>query len=134
MVTTRWGTQVMGAPVIDHIISVAVFDRQALTPVELMVWARATFVPLRIDVRASLILRTIRLVCLVAGTIRLPCLVAGTIRLPRLVAGTIRLPCLVTGTIRLPCLVTGTILLAVGQYRFFSEGKSSHGQRHRNDA
>jgi hypothetical protein len=45
MVTARRGTQVVAAPVIDHILPVAVFDRKALAPVECVVWTCATLVP-----------------------------------------------------------------------------------------
>jgi hypothetical protein len=58
MVTARRGTQVVAAPVIDHILPVAVFDRKTLAPVELMVWACASFV-------ASLIVRATLVVAMV---------------------------------------------------------------------
>jgi len=95
----------MGAPVIDHIIPVAIFDRKALAPVELMVWACATFIPLLIVVRATLVLRTIRLACLVVSTM----LLAAAL-------------CLFITT------AIFVILIPLG------EGKSSREQRHCHDA
>ena len=69
MVTTGRGTQIVAAPVIDHIIPVAVFDRKAIAPVELMVWACAAFVPSL--VRATPVFTAIRLACFVVATILL---------------------------------------------------------------
>ena len=71
MVTTGRGTQVVAAPVIDHILPVAVFDRKALAPVECMVWACATFVPSTLVVRATPVATAIRLACFVVATILL---------------------------------------------------------------
>ena len=59
----------MAAPVIDHIIPMAVFDRKAIAPVECMVWTRTTFV-LSL-VRATLVVRAIRLACFVGAAILL---------------------------------------------------------------
>jgi hypothetical protein len=75
MVTTGRSTQVVAAPVIDHIIPVAVFGRKAIAPVECMVWTCATFV-LSL-VRATLVAGAIRLACFVAATI----LLAAALRL-----------------------------------------------------
>jgi hypothetical protein len=69
MVTTGRSTQVVAAPVIDHIIPVAIFDRKAIASVECMVWACATFV-LSL-VRATLVARAIRLACFVGAAILL---------------------------------------------------------------
>jgi hypothetical protein len=114
MVTTGRGTQLVGAPVINNISSVAVFDRQAFTAVELMLRACTTFVPVFAVVHASLALRSIRLASLVLATIRMTCLLVLTI----LRATALHL--LIVPTI-------SAILMPLG------EGKSSREQRHCHD-
>ena len=71
MVTTRRGTEVVGTPVIDHIVPVAVFGRKAIAPVESVVRARTTFVQTPIVVCATLEFTPIRLTSFVAATILL---------------------------------------------------------------
>ena len=104
MVTAGRGTQVVAAPVIDHILPVVVFDRKALAPVKLMVWTCATFFAPLIVVRATTVLTAIRLASLVAATILL---VAAL------------------------CLFTTTAIVAIPIT--LGEGKSPRGQRHRHD-
>lgn len=55
MVTTGWGTQFVGTPVLDHVNPVAVFNLKAIALLELMVYACATFIPSLIVVRTLLV-------------------------------------------------------------------------------
>jgi hypothetical protein len=104
MITTGRGTQVVAAPVIDHVLPVAVFNRKALASAECMVRACATFILSRIVVCVTLVLRAIRLACLVVATI----LLATALHL--IIATTI---------IAIPIVL--------------GKRKSSRGQRHRHD-
>jgi hypothetical protein len=104
MVTTGRGAQVVAAPIIDHIVPVAVFDRKALAPVVCVVWACATFIASLIIVRATLAFTAIRLARFVVATI----LLAAAL-----------------------CLFAATAIVAIAIT--LGEGKSSGGQRHRHD-
>jgi hypothetical protein len=55
MVTTGWSAQVVAAPVIDHILSIAIFGWKAIAPMEFTVWAGAMFIPSRILVVVGVI-------------------------------------------------------------------------------
>jgi hypothetical protein len=106
MVTTGRGTQLVAAPVIDHILPVAVFRGEAPALAEIMVWACATFIPclVVVIVGATPVLTGSGLASYVVATILL------TAALCLFVAAAI-----------------AVIALALG------EGKSSRGQRHRHD-
>ena len=104
MVTTRRSTEVITAPVIDHILPVPVFDRNAIAPAEFMVRARASFFPSLIVVRATLVFTSIRPAAFVVATI----LLAAAL-----------------------CLFIATAIVATTTA--LGEGKSSRGQRHRHD-
>src|SRR5262249_4103171 len=41
VVSARWGAEMMAAPVIDHVVPVAIFGRQAVPPIVLMVRTHA---------------------------------------------------------------------------------------------
>lgn len=71
MVTTGRSTQIAAAPVIDHKMPVAIFDRKAIAHVEFMVWACATFFLSLIDVRADREIMAIRLAPFIAATLLL---------------------------------------------------------------
>ncbi len=77
MVATRRWTQMMSLPVINHEISVSVFERQALAPVKLMFRSSAAFELLLIAKRPNrslgsiLTMTTIGLVYLIFVTILL---------------------------------------------------------------
>jgi hypothetical protein len=58
VVATGWGAQVVTTPVIDHIVPVTVFHRQATAPMKLMLWAGAAFAPARLVVVATVMLAT----------------------------------------------------------------------------
>jgi len=103
MVATGWGTQVVTAPVVDHVVPVAVFDRQAIAPAEFVIGARASFIPPLI-VAATLVFPAIRPACFVVATI----LPVATLRL----------------FIPTAIVTTSTAL---------GEGKSSRGQGNRHD-
>jgi len=52
MISTWRGTQAVTTPVIDDILSAAVFAGQAITAAEIMVWSSAAFVPIVVAVPA----------------------------------------------------------------------------------
>ena len=107
MVTTGRGTQLVAAPVIDHILLVAVFGGEAPALAEIMVWACATFIP-----------------CLVVVVIvRATPIYTGS-RLPYYVVATI----LLTAAL---CLFVAAAIVVIALT--LGKGKSCRGQRHCHD-
>ena len=73
MVSTGWCTQAVAAPVLDNILSAAVFARKTITSTEVMVWSGAAFVSIVVVIPLSLIvLAILSEVCIVATIMMLP--------------------------------------------------------------
>jgi hypothetical protein len=71
MVTTGWCTQIVAAPVIDHIVSVTVLNRQAIAALEFVTRACAALFELLIVIGPAPVLAAIRLAALIIAPILL---------------------------------------------------------------
>ena len=122
MVAAWRRTQMVAAPVIDHVLTVAIFGRQALASVELVVGAGASLTfPFTLPIvfpLTSLIAAELTTAPVIAIILR-PSLVIAMVLLPLLVVATISL------IIALLLLIAITIIL--------SKGKTSCGQGYRHE-
>jgi hypothetical protein len=110
----------VAAPVVDHVLPVAVFGRQALAAAKLMIGTGTTFIRVRIVIIAAIVCAE-----LLVTAIRLAAIVAVLIRLAAVVAVLIRL----TATRRL--LILATVIVAIAGT--LGESKTSRGQHHCHD-
>ena len=108
------------APVVDHILPVAVFRRKTLATAEIMVWTGAAFVPPRFAVvtRATLVSAAILLVATPVLVIAVLPVIA-----PVMVIAILLVAALV--------LVVATVIVAITS--ILAEGNSRRGQRQRHD-
>lgn len=123
MIAARRRIQVVTAPVIDHVLAVAVFRRQPLTPIERVVGTSSTLVAALVTVIAAIRLAAL---IVVIATIRLAVLiiVIAAIRLPALIVA----PLIIVAVLIIIALLVIVALLIValrGPVTFLAERQAT---------